>query len=571
MKKLLAILLAFAMVFSLMACNSGETTKAPDPGQETTKADDTTKTQEPTTPAETDAPLPWYMWDAAHPERYGGTIRACYGDWSPSWDPMGQGSWTTFFWAMPVFQSPLIKGDDGEIYPQVCDYEISEDGLTIKLTVRDGMKFSDGDPVEIEDVLASLQRSADLGLGPLKNLYDLLDHYDVEGQSVTFHMTKYSSGTLRSGLQDARNSNICVMKKEICEKYGTELIYDLNDCIGTGPYKFVIDECEIEEKAVYERNEYYLPNLDNPEDNGVASPNYQYAERLEYYRLGTDTAWLALLDDELDTLSTTDSDTFTSMLAMTGRFKMEQLRSTGNYFAFFNVKEGRAMADPNLRKAIAAAFDYMEVAVTMYGPFAKLEDTVLVEGVFPEYYERDNYKNQDWFNANDLEVAKKYLEASSYNGEELKLTGFHDSFMPALKFLDELGINYTWTKLDNATLTSYMNEEEKADQWDLIYRPYPRLSTPDGWSIPYWKPWSWGNDKVEGLIQELKGVQYGTEESFKIWDELNAEVCNDCPWILIMVQPHAMVSRNELHLNRNIDEYWYHYAYWDNPEEHTGK
>ncbi len=61
MKKVFTILLALAMGFSLMACQSGDSSKTPDdPGKETTqKADDkTTKADEPTTPAETDAPLP---------------------------------------------------------------------------------------------------------------------------------------------------------------------------------------------------------------------------------------------------------------------------------------------------------------------------------------------------------------------------------------------------------------------------------------------------------------------------------------------------------------------------------
>ncbi len=44
MKKVFAILLALAMVFSLMACQSGDSSKTPDdPGKETTqKADDKT-------------------------------------------------------------------------------------------------------------------------------------------------------------------------------------------------------------------------------------------------------------------------------------------------------------------------------------------------------------------------------------------------------------------------------------------------------------------------------------------------------------------------------------------------
>ncbi len=568
MKKLLAVLLALAMVFSLAACQSGGTTE---PAKETTpKADDsTTKADEPTTPAETDAPLPWYMWDAAHPERYGGTIRAQYGDWSPSWDPMGQASWTTYFWAMPVFQSCLIKGDDGQVYPQICTYEMSEDGLTIKITIRDGVKFSDGEPVEAEDIIASLTRAGELVASVKTNLWDILDHYDIDGNTITFHMTQYKSGTLRGVFGDARNSNCAVMKKEICEKYGTDLIYDLNDCIGTGPYKFVVDECETEMKAVYERNEYYLPNLDNPDDNGIASPNYQYAEKLEYLKLGKDTMFMAMVNDELDACSSTDKESFDTLLAPTGEFKMEQYNSTGTYYAFFNCKEGRAMADPNLRKAIAAAFDYMECAVAMYGDFARKHDSILVDGVFRDYYERDNYRNQDWFDANDLTIAKKYLDASSYNGEELKLVGFQDSFMPALKYLDELGIKYTWTKLDNATLRGYAEDEANADQWDMIYRPNPLASTPDGWNYTFYQVWSWGEPRAQELMDQLKAVPYGTEESYKIWDELNALVCEQCPWIIIMTQTHCMMTRNDLHLRRNIDEYWYHLGYWDNPDQHV--
>jgi hypothetical protein len=227
------------------------------------------------------------------------------------------------------------------------------------------------------------------------------------------------------------------------------------------------------------------------------------------------------------------------------------------------------MADPNLRKAIAAAFDYMECAVAMYGDFARKHDSILVDGVFRDYYERDNYRNQDWFDANDLTIAKKYLDASSYNGEELKLVGFQDSFMPALKYLDELGIKYTWTKLDNATLRGYAEDEANADQWDMIYRPNPLASTPDGWNYTFYQVWSWGEPRAQELMDQLKAVPYGTEESYKIWDELNALVCEQCPWIIIMTQTHCMMTRNDLHLRRNIDEYWYHLGYWDNPDQHV--
>lgn len=546
MKKVLALLLALLMVISLGACKTPEKT-----------------TEEPQKQEE------WYMWDKAHPERYGGTIRAQYGDWSPTWDPYGQASWTTYFWAIPAFQSCLVLGDDGKVYPQICTYEMSEDGKTIKLTIRDGVKFSDGTEVTTDDIIASLQRSGKLIANTNTYLWDILDHYDVAGKTITWYFKEYNSSTLRTIFADPRNANRAIMKKEICEKYGENLIEDVNDLIGTGPYKFVVNECETEKKATYVRNEYYLPNLDNPEDNGIASPNYQYADKLVMMNLsGTETVFMALANNELDAGSSTATETFDTMLKPLGKFKMEPYNSAGTYYCFLNCKEG-PMADPNLRKAIAAAFDYMEVAVTMYGPLAQLQDSILVKGVYKEYYERDNYRKQDWFGGSNMEVAKKYLAASNYNGEVLKLTGYQDSFMPALKYFDELGLKYTWTKLDNATLRGYAQDETQTDKWDLVYRPNPLASSPDGWTYTFFDPWSWGNPHALELLNQLKSVPYDTEESFKIWDELNVEICNDCPWIIIMVQPHCAVCPTTLHLRRNIDEYWYHMGYWDDPENHN--
>ena len=167
-----------------------------------------------------------------------------------------------------------------------------------------------------------------------------------------------------------------------------------------------------------------------------------------------------------------------------------------------------------------------------------------------------------------MDVAKKYLAESNYNGEELKLTGYQDSFMPALKFLDELGIKYTWTKLDNATLRGYATDESQTGQWDMVYRPNPLASTPDGWTYTFSTPWSWGNDKVLGLLNDLKTTPYNTEKSFQIWDELCQEVINDCPWCIIMVQPSCVVCKKTLELRNNNGWYVYHLGYWTDPENH---
>jgi peptide/nickel transport system substrate-binding protein len=50
---------------------------------------------------------------------------------------------------------------DSKLEPQpqmVGDYEISDDGLTYTFTLRDGLVFHDGSPVEAKDAVASIKR-----------------------------------------------------------------------------------------------------------------------------------------------------------------------------------------------------------------------------------------------------------------------------------------------------------------------------------------------------------------------------------------------------------------------------
>ena len=57
-----------------------------------------------------------------------------------------------------VFEG-LVKYDpNGDTIPAVAsDVEISEDGLVYTFTLRDGVKFHNGDPVDLDDVIYSVQ------------------------------------------------------------------------------------------------------------------------------------------------------------------------------------------------------------------------------------------------------------------------------------------------------------------------------------------------------------------------------------------------------------------------------
>ena len=61
-----------------------------------------------------------------------------------------------------VFEGLVKPTPDGDLVPAVAsDYTVSPDQTTYTFTLRDGVKFHNGDPVEMRDVVYSIERCAD--------------------------------------------------------------------------------------------------------------------------------------------------------------------------------------------------------------------------------------------------------------------------------------------------------------------------------------------------------------------------------------------------------------------------
>ncbi len=60
-----------------------------------------------------------------------------------------------------VFEGLLKPDENGDLIPAVAkEYEVTDDGLTYKFMLRDGVKFHNGNPVTAEDVKYSIEKSA---------------------------------------------------------------------------------------------------------------------------------------------------------------------------------------------------------------------------------------------------------------------------------------------------------------------------------------------------------------------------------------------------------------------------
>ena len=129
MKKILLILLSILMLFSLVACGGGSNGEdGNEDGNEVAES------------------------------KYGGHLNVVTGHTCNQIDYLvSLGTWG-YNYATCVWENILTRDADYNIAPGVCEYELSDDMLTLKLWVRDGAKFHNGDDVDIYDIEASLDR-----------------------------------------------------------------------------------------------------------------------------------------------------------------------------------------------------------------------------------------------------------------------------------------------------------------------------------------------------------------------------------------------------------------------------
>ena len=122
----------------------------------------------------------------------------------------------------------LVKPDEnGNLNPAVAsNYTISEDGKTYTFTLRDGIKFHNGNPVTVEDIKYSIDRCADTSKGdPLVPAFSNIDSVNILDQSHVSIVLKKTDTDFLSYLTTA------IIPKENTDPESNP--------VGTGPYMYV--------------------------------------------------------------------------------------------------------------------------------------------------------------------------------------------------------------------------------------------------------------------------------------------------------------------------------------------
>lgn len=542
-------MLVLVMALSLAACaegnpnNSGNASQGPEPTN-TGTGNPNTATPEPDENA----------------LRYGGHLNFLTEAKPQNLDPAkSTGNYNYMFTTM-VYEAPLTRDAEGNIRPNVCEYELSDDQLTLKLWVREGVTFHDGSPVEIEDVIASIQRC--VHSSPRKFVTPYIKNVEIDNGTATITFTEYNEKTMY--YIACVNPFIGVMPKEICEKYSNEsgeIITDVADAIGTGPYKFT--ELVSEVSISMERYDGYVPV--EAGYTGFASPKMAYLDSVTFwYKTDDNAATIALMNGEYDLSEGVSSDYYTQ-LASAGIVNEKKLTKTGAVIFFNTFGNGIVAGNANMRKAIMAAIDIPElIEIALDGRYEV--------GVCPALdgaYYTDVFETADWFGEDNVELAKQYLAAAGYHGEELHLVfnpNYNTHFTLICSYLDAAGINYTAEVMESTAAGEFYKDPSNA--WDMIFQ-YPSLNDSPTLLSDNLMQQYYNSPKKDALLAELQGMYAGSNEYIAKWHELADQMVDDCAVAYLAQATFVWSMNSDLHLNYDGLNTYFFNAYWEHPENHT--
>lgn len=513
-KRLTALLLALVLVFTMTACaqNAAEAPVQEAPAEEA--------------PAE-ESPSKVVIAIGSEPETL---------DPTKGW---GHGN-------APIVQSTLVRYTSELAFENdlATDYKLSDDGLTWTFTIRDDVKFTDGEKLTASDVAFTLETAkAAQGAVDLTYMESAVAQDDT---TVVITLSKPTSIFLNT------LASVGIVPEHA---YGDD--YGVNP-IGSGPYKFV--EWKAQEQIIFTANEDYYAGAPAIKDVTVVF-------------MSEDAALAAVQAGQVDvaystaTLGTTEVEGYhvEAIASADNRgFTLPVLPDEGKTTESGALIGNNVTCNLEIRQAIAYAIDRQQVADAVLNGFGR-----------PAYSENDGmpWNNPEVVIETDVEYAKKLLADAGWKDTDgdgiVEKDGLKAEFdcvyptgdsvrqavgMAAAEQVLEIGIKINVVGLGG---------------WDEIMKAMFSQSVLMGWgsAIPnetyylyrsesallddFYNPEGYMSDVTDGYLNaamEALTVEEANENWKKVqWDGTTGTAMKgECPWVWIVNLDHVTYVRDGL-------------------------
>jgi len=456
------------------------------------------------------------------------------------YDPVLSPSWQTRDHAFLVYDTLFGVDNNFQPHPQMVEgVSVENDGKLWKLTLREGLKFHDGEKVLARDAVASVKR------------WGVRDAFGQALMAATDELTASDDRTMQFRLKrpfpllpDALakpNASMCpIMPERLASSDPNKAV---TDTTGSGPFKYVPGERVAGSRIVYERFADYVPRKD-----GVlqftAGPKVANVDRVEWRIINDQaTAAAALERGEIDWLQTPHTDLLPRLRA--NKDLVIKSITPHGLIAYLRFNHLHPPFDnPAIRRAIIGAVTQSDYMIALNGP----DKTLWRDGVgyfAPGTPLASNAGMDKLMGKRDLAKVKKEIEAAGYKGEKVALlVAVNIGYLKIMgdvtaDMFKKIGLNVDYQAIDWSTLSQRRAKMEPLDQggWSAfaIYDNGSSQVNPAAHS------WLRGNGKAASFgwpsspkIEELRAAWFlakTLDEQKKITAQIQLQAFEDVPYI----------------------------------------
>jgi len=385
-------------------------------------------------------------------------------------DPITTTAYITRNHGYMIYDTLFATDAKFQVQPQMVDkYELGKDQLTYTFTLREGLKFHDGQPVRSADCIASIERwSKRDALG--QKMAEVTESWKAVNDRTFALKLKRPFPLVLEALAKPSSNVPFIMPERIAR---TDASTNITEAIGSGPFKFVKEEWVPGSKVVYVKNMDYVPRKEAP--SWAAGGKVVKVDRVEWiYIPDSATAAAALSAGEVDWWEFFPPDLI-PVLARNKSIKVENIDPLGSMgllrFNFLHPP----FNNQKMRQAVLSVVDQNDYILgiagdpknghTCYSYFTCGTPLSSEVGAAPAKGNRD------------FEKAKQLIHESGYKGEKIVIIDatdapiVHSQSLLTAELLRKLGLNVEVQAGDWGTLITRRASKEPVEKggWSIFH------------------------------------------------------------------------------------------------------
>lgn len=430
-----------------------------------------------------------------------------------------------------VFTGLMRYNEEGKLTPALLEkYEISEDGLEYKITLKENLKWSNGKNLTADDVLFTVQLAKNSLLqSPKRANWEGVEASKIDEKTLHFKLQRTYTPFLD-------NLTLGILPKHLWEKVPPSQISfsKLNtEAIGAGPYK--------------------IGALERDKLGSIISMKFSANKNFVLGKPNIKTMVLVFLKNEDEVIRNLKSNSIDSFGGLSPKYVKEFVdkksiraldlqRVIG---VFLNQGKHKILSSQDVRRALNLAIDKQRLVKEVLGNYG-----VPINGPLPH-----NIASSEGSQNFDPELAKSLIEKK---GEGLILditTADTPELIEIANFIkkswQEIGIGsevktFALTDLEQLVIgprrfDAFLYGEEVVGEnpdpfafWHSSQRSHP------GYNIALY-----ANSKVDKLLEEARTEQ-NNEKRQEIYKNINKEISKDLPAIFLFSPSYIYVAPKNL-------------------------